>query len=164
LAISESRVSIRKAREGEVAAVARVLRQSFREYRSSYTAAAYAATTPTAGEVRARLREGPTWIASLDGAVVGTVSAVLRAPFVYIRSMAVLPRARGQRIGERLLQRVEAFARARRGRRLSLSTTPFLGRAIRLYEKQGFRASDEGPDELFGTRLFTMTKVLRTRR
>src|SRR5260370_227302 len=41
-----------------------------------------------------------------------------------------------------------------------LSTTPFLDRAIRLYERFGFQRSDEGPLDLFGTPLFTMTKRL----
>jgi hypothetical protein len=41
-----------------------------------------------------------------------------------------------------------------------LSTTPFLAFAIALYERFGFRRSDAGPRELFGTPLFTMTKDL----
>jgi short-subunit dehydrogenase len=41
----------------------------------------------------------------------------------------------------------------------ALSTTP-LTRAISLYEQYGFRRSDEGPNNLFGTPLFTMVKVL----
>jgi len=74
--------------------------------------------------------------------------------------MAVLPAARGQRIGELLLTHLEQFAAAKDFRRLLLSTTPFLDRATRLYEHFGFRRIDEGPHELFATPLFSMEKVM----
>jgi ribosomal protein S18 acetylase RimI-like enzyme len=41
-----------------------------------------------------------------------------------------------------------------------LSTAPFLDRAIRLYERFGFRRTNEGPHDLFGTPLFSMEKVI----
>ena len=74
--------------------------------------------------------------------------------------MAVLPAARGQRTGELLLTDVEQFAATQNFQRLLLSTTPFLDRAIRLYERFGFRRTDEEPHELFGTPLFTMEKAM----
>jgi putative acetyltransferase len=74
--------------------------------------------------------------------------------------MVVRPTARGQRIGERLLAQVENFAVAEGLGRLFLSTTPFLDRAIRLYERLGFQRINEGPHDLFGTPLFTMEKFL----
>jgi len=93
---------------------------------------------------------------------MGTVSAVARADSLYVRGMAVLPAARGRRIGQCLLQQAEKFALGNHCRRLFLSTTPFLLRAIRLYEHFGFCRTDEGPRELFGTPLFTMEKLLLT--
>ncbi len=39
-----------------------------------------------------------------------------------------------------------------------LSTTPFLHSAIRLYERFGYRRTDDGMNDLFGTPLFTMEK------
>jgi GNAT superfamily N-acetyltransferase len=77
---------------------------------------------------------------------------------LYIRGMAVLPQARGLQLGQVLLRQVEDFARAQNHKRLVLSTTPFLHRAIRLYEGAGFQRSDEGPHDLYGTPLFTMVK------
>jgi ribosomal protein S18 acetylase RimI-like enzyme len=74
--------------------------------------------------------------------------------------MAVSPSARGQKIGELLLTHVELFARAQNFRHLLLSTTPFLDRAIRLYERFGFRRCGEGVHDLFGTPLFSMEKTL----
>jgi GNAT superfamily N-acetyltransferase len=77
-----------------------------------------------------------------------------------VRGMAVLPAARGLGVGRRLLAQVEAFAVENGCVRLFLSTTPFLTRAIRLYEDFGFRVTNDGPHDLFGTSLFSMEKML----
>ena len=151
---------IRLATPDDVAAIARVLHQAFVESEALYTPEALAATTPPADLIRQRLAEGPTWVAVRDAAIVGTVSAVLKGEGLYVRSMAILPTQRGNGLGQLLLQEVEAFAHAHQTTRLFLSTTPFLARAIRLYEQFGFQRSNDGPPELFGTPLFTMAKPL----
>ena len=153
-------ISIRMAQAHDAPAVASVLLQSFVEYRAFYTPAAFAATTPTADTIRRRLDEGPVWVAYYEGVAVGTVSAVPKGPACYIRSMAALPAARGYGIGCLLIRHIEDFAAAQGLAYLLLSTTPFLIRAIRLYERVGFQRSDEGPHDLFGTALFTMVKPL----
>jgi ribosomal protein S18 acetylase RimI-like enzyme len=155
-------IEIRTATANDAPQIAAVLLAAFEEYRPAYTPDAFAATTPTSAEIQRRIHanEGPVWVALLRGVIVGTVSAVPKGESVYIRSMAVLPSARGQRIGERLLRTLESFASDQGARRLFLSTTPFLTAAIRLYEHTGFRTTDEGPHELFGTPLVTMAKTL----
>lgn len=152
-------VEVRRAAADDSEAIAAVLQAAFAGYRASYTQAAYAATTPGAAEVRRRLGEGPTWVASLEGAIAGTVSALPKGTALYIRSMAVLPQARGHGAGRRLLEAVEAFAAAEGFRSMTLSTTPFLAEAIRLYGRFGFARTAEGPHDLAGTPLFTMAKV-----
>jgi putative acetyltransferase len=104
--------------------------------------------------------EGPVWVALVDGRVVATASIVVKAEGIYIRGMAVLPGARGGNIGRLLLEHIEAYAAERGVKHLYLSTTPFLARAIRLYEHSGFRRTGRGPSEMFGTPLFTMEKCL----
>src|SRR5215471_3903682 len=141
-------------------AIAGVLQAAFAEYKSLYTPEGYGATTPREGEIRSRFDQGPTWVATCEGVIVGTVSVVPKDDSLYLRSMAIVPAARGLQIGERLLTEIEDFAIAEGYRRLFLSTTPFLHRAIRLYEKLGFERNDEPPHDLFGTPLFTMTKEL----
>jgi GNAT superfamily N-acetyltransferase len=153
-------VHIRMAVPDDAARVASVLSDSFVEYEPLYTREAFAATTPASDQIQSRMKEGPVWIALHDEVVVGTVSAVPRGEALYIRGMAVLPSARGQQIGELLLREIEDFASRRGYKRLFLSTTPFLTRAIRLYERSGFRRSTEGPHDLKGTPLFTMVKSL----
>lgn len=154
-------ISVRGATPSDADSIASVLSESFVEYRPMYTPGGYAATTPTARQIRGRWDEGPVWVAVGAGSVVGTVSAVPRGRELYVRSMAIVPAARGRRVGESLLGRLEEFARASGCARLSLTTTPFLSRAIRLYERAGFRRSERGPLELFGTPLFEMVKDLR---
>jgi N-acetylglutamate synthase-like GNAT family acetyltransferase len=153
-------IQIRLASAADVPAISAILSRAFAEFEPVYTPGGFAATTPTADEIEARWDEGPVWIALLDGKIVGTVATVPKGDSLYVRSMAVLPEARGHHIGERLLDHVEGYAREHGLVRLFLSTTPFLDRAIRLYEKYGFRRKDSGPQDLFGTPIFSMEKLL----
>lgn len=153
-------VTIRRARPGDARAIARMLSLAFAAYRPLYTNEAYAATVLSEAQVLHRLAEGPVWVAvsANDAPCVATASALATAQGCYVRSMAVLPAARGQGLGWQLLEQVERFAREAGLSRLYLSTTPFLDRAIALYGRYGFRRSAEGPSALFGTPLFTMVK------
>lgn len=108
------------------------------------------------------MNEGPVWIALQDGIITGTVAAIPKGEALYIRGMAVDPTVRGSGTGRALLDCAEEFAMQGGFKALRLSTTPFLSSAIRLYERYGFRRSDDGPHDLFGTTLFTMVKPLRS--
>lgn len=59
-------------------------------------------------------------------------------PLVNIHDLAVLPGYRGQRIGERMLERVEAIARARGACKLTLEVLQGNQGAHRLYQRMGF--------------------------
>ncbi len=158
-----SDIQIRRAGLDDVVAIAKVLRESFAEYEALYTREGFAATTPNAEQVVDRMREGPVWVALHRGEVVGTVAAVNKGRSVYMRGMAVLPAARGLRVGARLLEQVENWSSDEGCSRLFLSTTPFLSPAIRLYESRGFRRVEEETRHLFGTPLFTMEKKILTK-
>ena len=131
-------IHIALASESDAEEIASVLLAAFRDFEALYTPDAFRATTPDAKQIADRVAEGPVWVAKEGGTVAGTVSAIERGEEVYIRSMAVLPGARGRGVGRRLLAQAEAFAISRGARRLSLTTTPFLTAAIRLYEGAGF--------------------------
>jgi ribosomal protein S18 acetylase RimI-like enzyme len=131
------------------------------EFKPNYTPEAFAATILYTETIRDRMREGPTWVAMQNGLVVGTVSAVAQKEALYVRSMAVSPQARGHGIGTLMLKQVENFAREEGFTVLTLSTTPFLLTAIRLYENFGFCRSEQGPHILKGTPLFSMVKSLK---
>jgi GNAT superfamily N-acetyltransferase len=153
-------IQIRRALPEDAPAIAVVLYESFVDYKALYTEEGFAATTPCRERIESRMREGPVWVASCDEAIVGTVSAVASSGAAYVRGMAVLPGARGSGAGSALLNQVENWAAAEGATRIFLSTTPFLESAIRLYEKFGFRRTNGGPFDLFGTTLFTMEKSL----
>ena len=157
---AQSTLQIREANPADGPQIAAVLAESFAEYKPLYTEKAYAATTPDGDTIQERFAQGTMWVAVFGGKIVGTVSAVPENQSLYIRSMAILPAARGAGIGERLLEEIENFAVMNGYQRLFLSTTPFLQRAIRLYEKFGFERNDEPPHELYGTPLVTMHKNL----
>jgi GNAT superfamily N-acetyltransferase len=157
---SPTQLEIRRADPGDAPAIADVLHRSFAEFKALYTDGGFSATTPGAEQVRERMREGPVWAALRGGAVLGTVAAIVKDESVYIRGMAVLPNARGWGVGAKLLQQTELWAGSKGYRRLFLSTTPFLDSAIRLYERFGFRRTDDAVRDLFGTPLFTMEKTL----
>jgi len=95
---------------------------------------------------------------------LASVAAIAKGDSAYIRGMAVLPPARGLGMGVKLLAVVEQWAVEEGCSRIFLSTTPFLHASIRLYEKQGFRRTPEGPQNLFGTPLFTMEKKIPRKR
>jgi GNAT superfamily N-acetyltransferase len=149
---------LRTANVSDAEAIAATLREAFAEFEPLYTPGGFLATTPTPEQLRARWSEGPTWVAQRDGTVVGTVSALLRPAELYIRSMAVRPAAQGHGLGARLLRTVESFALEHRRSRLVLSSTPFLGAALRLYQRHGFRPT--GESDLFGTPLLLLAKEL----
>jgi uncharacterized protein len=153
-------IEVRMAMPEDAALVASVLEEAFIEYRPSYTDGGFAATVLTKDNIETRMNEGPMWVALCNEAIVGTVAAVAKGEALHVRGMGIVPTARGKRIGELLLKHVETFASARGHERMTLSTTPFLFRAIRLYERCGFQRSSEEPFELFGTPLFTMVKNL----
>ena len=153
-------LEVRLATLEDAASISEVLLQSFIEYKSEYTPEGFAATTPTVEQIKNRLTEGPVWVALLDGTAVATVSAVSHGDSLYVRGMAALPSARGHQLGKLLMDSVQDFAAARACKRLYLCTTPFLSRAIVLYEQLGFIRTDEGPHDLHGTPLFTMEKMV----
>jgi putative acetyltransferase len=151
---------IRTAVLDDVPAIASTLHKAFLEFEPLYTPEAFAATVPSPGRIRLRLSEGPIWVALQRAVVVGTVSVAPKGDALYVRGMAVDPVARGSGIGLDLMKRIEEYATERGFKSLYLSTTPFLVGAIRLYEKRGFVRNEDGPDNLFGTPLFTMEKKL----
>ncbi len=154
-------MEIRRAVKDEADAIAAVLREAFAEFAEDYTPEAFAIVTPPADEIAGRFDEGPIWVAVRSDEIVATVSAVSEPEWLYIRSMAVLPRVQGLGVARKLLEAVEQYAIESGSERLFLYTTHFSKDAIRLYEKNGFeRGRDTSADEWYGTPGLAMEKKI----
>ena len=158
--VAKHPIQIRQAKPEDAATVAQLLHSAFIEFRSLYTPEGFAATALTPEQVLTRFSEGPVWLVHRDSTALGTVAAVPNGLSIYMRGMGVPPSARGIGVGSLLLEKVELWTTAKGCSRIFLSTTPFLHTAIRLYEKHNFRRIDVEPQDLFGTPLFTMEKIL----
>jgi putative acetyltransferase len=76
----------------------------------------------------------------IDGRIVGTAALRRTGPASgELRKMFLLPEARGSGLGRALLDAVLAAAGAHRLERLTLTTRSRYDRAIRMYERAGFR-------------------------
>ena len=93
-------------------------------------------------------------------AALYTIAAVPDGATLYLRSMAVVPAARGSGVGDVILNRATEWAFPTGFDRLTLDTTPFLAAARRLYTRHGFVVVDQAVRDLHGTPLITMTQDL----
>jgi GNAT superfamily N-acetyltransferase len=152
-------VVVRKAGAADATAVSELLKCAFMEFETLYTPEAFVATVLPDSGILARLQEGPLWVAEKPPSLIGTVGAIRASDSVLVRGMAVHPSARGLGVGKFLLDQVERFAREEGVRLMTLYTTPFLDRAIHLYQAAGFTYTGEKASP-HGTELLCMTKVL----
>jgi len=157
------RLEVRFAGPGDEATVARLLLEAFEPYRERYTPGGFADTTASEDVVRERFDTGRVWLAFDGDEAVGTVTAFPddRGYGVYIRSMAVTPKAQGAGVGQKLLDALEQDARDRGETHLRLYTTYVLPAAQPLYEKNGFVViRDTAPEEWHDMGGVEMEKIL----
>ena len=148
------------AQPNDASAIAEILKLGFQEIKALYTLKAYEATVISAHQAEERIQEGIVWLALVRGKPAGTISGILSGSSIYIQSMAVVPEARGLQVGLKLLETVQQCAEEKNCTTLLLSTSPYLKKAIRIYEKFGFEITNDPPYELEGVPLFSMAKGL----
>lgn len=85
-----------------------------------------------------------TIVAELDGIVVGWCSRIPRRS--YIPYLFVMPEMQGHGLGSMLLDRMEAMLELEGAERIHLETPADHVRAVRFYEKQGYRILALRPD------------------
>ncbi len=153
--------SIRKAREADAEGILACLRAAFQPYELSYTPAAYADTVLTHATLKQRMKSMCVLVAVDDANhVLGTIACVPTEPHEgHLRGMAVLPQRHGCGIADQLLQAAEHELRGRGCSRIKLNTTEPLKRAVRFYERNGFRPSGRGKN-FFGMPLYEFSKDL----
>lgn len=131
-------VSVRLAEPRDAAGISHVLDEAFTVVREHYTDEAFEVVRPTPDVILQRFAEGPMWVAELDGEVVGTVSVTTEPEGLYVRSMAVSPRAQRLGIGHKLLDALHEHAAGGEQNRIFLYTTYFTPGAKEMYEKHGY--------------------------
>jgi ribosomal protein S18 acetylase RimI-like enzyme len=153
--------TVRLATLADAADISRVLFEAFSEIREHYTGEAFDVVTPKPEEIEQRFEEGPIWVAELAGEIIGTVSLTTEPEGLYVRSMAVSPKAQGQGIGRSLLDALHAEAEGRRIGRIFLYTLPFQQGARAMYEKYGYKwVRDTPAEEWYGVPGLEMEKML----
>jgi GNAT superfamily N-acetyltransferase/uncharacterized protein YndB with AHSA1/START domain len=135
---------IRPSAAADLAGMHACLAAAFAAYRASYTAGMYADTVPGIDGLRERLRTMTGLVACTDdGAVVGTIAYEATGDDGHLRGMAVQPAFQGTDVAARLLDAAERALAARGCRRVTLDTTAPLQRAIRFYERRGYRPTGQ---------------------
>lgn len=161
MAKKASQLEIRLAEPGDESTVARLLLEAFEPYREQYTPGGFADTTAAPAVIRERFETARVWLAFDSNEAVGTVTALPEPERIYVRSMAVTPRAQGRGVGQKLLEALEQDARKRGFQRLYLYTTFVLPGAQPLYEKNGFIVTREtAPEEWHDMGGVEMEKML----
>jgi len=152
-------VDVRKANRGDAEAILNCLSSAFEPHREQYTPDAFRDTVLCAETLEHRFQEMTILVAVVEGQIVGTIGYQAHGADGHLRGMAVLPDRQGTGAASALLQVAESRLRDLGCLHIALDTTEPLERAIRFYEKQGFRASGQIRD-FFGMRLHEYVKRL----
>ena len=154
-------IFIRRATADDVPGILECLAEAFEPFRGRYTPAAFTDTVLTPETLRQRLSSMSIFVATADPAeIVGTIACNVLSPREgHIRGMAVRPKWQGFDVAARLLSAADTELRCKGCSSISLDTTAPLGRAMRFYEKNGFRRSGKVTD-FFGMPLYEFVKSL----
>lgn len=152
---------IRRAAESDAPGILHCLASAFEPFRLQYTAGAFDDTVLTLETLGERLSATRIFVAkAASGGIIGTIAcSAIDSEEGHIRGMAVDPDWQGRGVAEALLRAAETALVESKCSRVSLDTTAVLQRAIRFYEKNGFRASGKVTD-FFGMPLYEYVKPL----
>jgi len=90
------------------------------------------------------------WIVEAEGRRVGSLVLLDRGSAAQLRYFILRPEVRGQGLGSQLMTTFLAFARAKGYTSVYLWTTEERAIAVNLYERFGFRLTEENPSDSFG--------------
>jgi N-acetylglutamate synthase-like GNAT family acetyltransferase len=135
--------AIRRATNEDCPGILECLALAFAPYRESYTPEGFLDTVLTPETVPHRLAEMSVFVAiSTSGEIVGTIGCqVLEDGEGHLRGMAVRTEWQGSGVSARLLETAEDELRGAGCKKVTLDTTEPLHRAVRFYEKNGFRST-----------------------
>ena len=150
---------IRRATAADADGILTCLAAAFEPYRSQYTPGALADTVLNSETVQIRLRKMWVLVAVSVNRIVGTLAFAASGPEGHLRGMAVLPDWQGTGVASALLRTAEAELLKSGCKFVTLDTTEPLVRAVRFYERNGYRSSG-GISDFFGMRLYQYSKPL----
>ncbi|HQZ83560.1 MAG TPA: GNAT family N-acetyltransferase [Pyrinomonadaceae bacterium] len=155
-------VAVRLAVPGDAASISEVIISAFSPFREHYTPEAFEVIALAPAEILPRFDEGPQWVAEFDSEIVGTVSVIVEDGDLYVRSMAVAPRAQGCGVAHKLLDAIDEYAATTEFDRIFLYTTYFTPGAKELYGKHGYQwVRDTTAEEWYGVPGLEMEKLIR---
>lgn len=153
---------IRKAESADGGGILLCLAEAFEPYQESYTAEAFRDTVLDPKTLPQRMGSMCLFVAATSsGEIIGTIGCSLaNAQEGHVRGMAVRTAWQGAGVADRLLDSAEFELRVRNCLRVTLDTTLPLQRAMRFYEKHGYRRSGHTRD-FFGMILLEYVKDLK---
>jgi predicted N-acetyltransferase YhbS len=149
-----SALAIRDARPADAPAIEAVTLAAYGQYAAELPPSYWQAYRANILGTLADVTPAAQLVAERDGRLLGAVllyptgafprdgaGAIVKWPEV--RLLAVEPVARGQGVGDALMQACIRRARAAGAEALTLHTTPMMAAAVRLYRRLGFRPAPE---------------------
>ena len=151
-----SALAIRDARPADVPAIEAVTLAAYDQYAAELPPPYWEAYRANILGTLADVTPAAQLVAERAGRILGAVllypagaafprrdGAAAIVPWPEVRLLAVEPAARGQGVGDTLMQACIRRARAAGAEALTLHTTPMMAAAVRLYTRLGFRPAPE---------------------
>lgn len=139
----QSPLRIRKIKKADNLALAKMIRQVFREHEAPQHGTVY--SDPTTDDLYALFRKNRSvlWVAELNGVPEGCCGVYptdgLEADCAELVKYYLARTGRGKGIGRQLMERCIDSARDMGYEKLYLESMPHFSKAVRIYEKLGFR-------------------------
>jgi len=133
----------REVREEDNEALASMIRQVFEEHEAPRTGTVY--SDPTTDDLYGLFRASGSvlWVAEVDGIPVGCCGVYptegLESTCAELAKYYLAERSRAQGIGRQLMEKCIQSARELGYKKLYLESMPHFSKAVRIYEKLGFR-------------------------
>lgn len=129
---------LRETTEADAPVILHILREAFKEYHGKLDPPS-GVQRETVESIRDRMQTAGWVLAVAGGEPVGCVMYEPGDGFMYLGRLAVLPAYRREGIGQALIDRVEARARAAGLTRVRLGARIVLPQLRARYERQGYR-------------------------
>jgi len=158
---ANKKLVLRRAKINEEYDIYDILIEAFEPYKKDFTLKGYKAAILNPDEFKKRIIENifMVFVITLNKRIIGTVSILHKTDSFYIRSMAVHPDYQNKGIGFFILENISNFAKKEKIKKLSLESFKPLFKAVRFYEKYGFKKTGIIKD-LCGNEIFEMIKEL----